>query len=69
VDAIFHNESEPPYFATTHTEVVLQVKLLLEEEVSCTLFVTNFVIALVINEMFLFVHLLKKDGDNPMELL
>jgi hypothetical protein len=69
VDAISHSESEPPYFVTICIEVVMQVKLLLEDEVSCTLFVTNFVIVLAANEMFLFVHFLHKDGDNPMELL
>ncbi len=39
-----------------------------KEEVSCTLFVTNFATNLTKSKRFLFVHLLIEDGDDLVEL-
>jgi len=50
-------------------EVVLQIKFLLEEEVSRTPFITNFVITLAASKMILLVHLLIEDEDSLVELL
>jgi hypothetical protein len=50
-------------------ELVPQLKLLFHEEVSHSPSITNFIITLAASKTFIFMHLLYKDGDNPMELL
>jgi hypothetical protein len=50
-------------------ELVPQVKLLFHEEVLHSPSITNYKITLATSKIFMSMHLLYEDGDNPVELL